>query len=511
MARKLVLCISALHLTVGVWNGRRLLSVRRFRDGDDADQRAFASLLHSARNVPVYLMADTLDEDYRFETLPHASGKDRREMLERKLKQLYRSTPFYCAAVQEREAGRRRDDRFLFAALTNPDSFNTWLRIVTASGVPVAGLFPLPMVSLALVKKLELKDPNLLLVSKDEAGVRQTFVKDQRFRISRLTPLRQGQASGSLESSAEEIRNTRMYLDALNVTHVDDVLTVVLVDHDGALAPLTNSIASGRRNIRVVRVGPEEIVSKVGIDRTTLSSNPDALHLFLLGQEKSPNFNLAPPAMTSGFTRLRMTHGIYGAIAAAGVIATVWCGFNFYQVVGLKEQTRARFAQTEQETARYQALTQRFPPAPVSSEKLQLTVEVAERIAGLGRLPDTVFSVVSQSMGRYPSIKLNTVQWKVGRKAPAAGGAPVAGPLTQSAVLGLELTAQPGDYKAALANMNSFVRDIGKNDKVAEAKVVKMPLNLASSATLSGSTATPRQERPEQAQFEIELTLKPGV
>jgi hypothetical protein len=77
--------------------------------------------------------------------------------------------------------------------------------------------------------------------------------------------------------------------------------------------------------------------------------------------------------------------------------------------------------------------------------------------------------------------------------------------------LELELTAQPGDYRAALANMNSFIRDIGKNDKVAEAKVVKMPLNLASSATLSGSTATPRQERPEQAQFQIELTLKPGV
>ncbi len=43
--------------------------------------------------VPAYLMADTVDEDYRFETLPHTTGKDRRDMVERKLKQLYRSTP----------------------------------------------------------------------------------------------------------------------------------------------------------------------------------------------------------------------------------------------------------------------------------------------------------------------------------------------------------------------------------------------------------------------------------
>jgi hypothetical protein len=502
-----------MHLTAGVWNGRRLLSVRRFTENDEADQRAFANLLRGARNIPVYLMADTLDEDYRFETLPHASGKDRREMLDRKLKQLYRSTPFYGAAIQERESGRRRDDRFLFAALTNPDSLNSWLRILTTSGVPIAGLFPLPMISLALVKKLELKDPNLLLVTKDEAGVRQTFIKDQRFRISRLTPLRQGQAAGSLESSAEEIRNTRMYLDALNVTHVDEVLSVILVDHDGSLAPLASTVAAGRRNIRAVRVAPEELVTKVGIDGKSLTSSPDALHLFLLGQEKISSFNLAPPAMTSGFTRLRATHGIYGAIAAAGLIAAVWCGFNFWQVVGLKDQTHAKALQTERETARYQELTRSFPPAPVSSEKLQLTVEVAQRIAGLTRLPDTMYGILSQTLGRYPNIKLNTLQWKVGKKASATGTAvpAPAASLTQSAMLELELTAQPGDYKTALANMNSFVRDIGKNEKVAEAKVVKMPLNLASSATLSGSTATPRQERPEQAQFEVELTLKPGV
>ena len=98
MAKKLLLCASTFHISAALWSGRRLLGCRGFED-DDAGHAAFQNLLRSASGVPVYLMADTVDEDYRFEMLPHASGSDRREMLERKLKQLYRSTPFYGKAA----------------------------------------------------------------------------------------------------------------------------------------------------------------------------------------------------------------------------------------------------------------------------------------------------------------------------------------------------------------------------------------------------------------------------
>jgi hypothetical protein len=75
----------------------------------------------------------------------------------------------------------------------------------------------------------------------------------------------------------------------------------------------------------------------------------------------------------------------------------------------------------------------------------------------------------------------------------------------------MELTAQPGDFKSALANINSFVRDLGKSEQVADAKVSKMPLNLSSAATLTGSTASLRQEQAQSAQFDVEVRLKPGL
>ena len=511
MARKLVLCISPSHLSAGLWTGRRLSAVHGF-SSEPQDQQAFASFLRAARGVPVYIMADTVDEDYRFETLPHAFGKDRRDMLERKLKQLYRSTPFFGANLTQREDTKRRDDRYLFSAVTNPEMFDPWLRVLSASQLPIAGIYPLPLVSLGLIKQLELKELNLLLVSRHEPGIRQTFVKDGRFRISRLTPLRGGGGAGSLESCAEEVRNTRMYLDALNVTHVDEVLNVVILDQDGSLASLPDMIVHGRRNLRAVRIPPHDLTSRVGVEATALSASPDALHLFLLGQQKAPPLNMAPPTLTSGYTRLQVSRGVYALTGAVGVLAAVWCGVTLYPVMGLEDEAHRISVRTHQEQIHYQDITRSFPPSPAPSSRLQATVDVSERISAMGRLPDTMFRVVSAGLEKYPAMRLNSLRWKYGRPGPEPKAGPsAASALSQSAVLEMELTAQPGDFKSALANITSFVRELSKNESVAEAKVAKMPLNLSSSATLTGSTASRRQEQSQSALFDVEVRLKPGI
>jgi hypothetical protein len=512
MARKLVLCASPTHLSAGLWTGRRLSAVHGF--GVEAqDQQAFATFLRAARGVPVFLMTDTVDEDYRFETLPHAFGKDRRDMLERKLKQLYRSTPFFGSHLTEREEGKRRDDKYLFAAVTNPELFDPWLRLLTASDLPIAGIFPLPLVSLSLIRHLDLKDQNLLLVSRHEAGVRQTFVKDGQFRISRLTPLRAG--GGTVESCAEEVRNTRMYLDALNVTHVDELLNVAILDQDGSLAGLPEMVVKGRRNLRAVRFAPEELTSRIGVDSAAMRSSPDALHLFLLGYNKAPALNMAPPTITRGFSRLQISRGIYAMSAAVGVLAAAWCGLNLYNMATLEDEARSIGLLTRQEQSRYLEMTRSFPPSPAPSSRLQAAVEAAERIGGMGRLPDAMFRVVSSGLDHDPAMRLNTLRWKyghIGEGSTPAGGAPAApSALAQTAILEMELTAQPGDFRGALASINSFVRDLGHSDKVAEVKVLKMPLNLSSAATLTGTTASPRQEQPQTAQFDVEVRLKPGI
>ena len=246
MAAKLLLCISAEQVTVAAWRGNRLADCTRFNDDDDG-RAAFSNYLLGVRGLPVHIMVDTVDEDFRFESLPRARGSDRAQLVARKLKQLYRATPYYSWSLQERGSGKRHDDRYLFTALTNPDILGPWLRAIESVGLPVAGLYPLPIVTVSLIERLLLKQTNLLIVTKNSAGFRQTFFKNLNFRISRLTPLR-GAGAPADQEYAEEVANTRMYLDALTVTHVDDMLTVVILDQNDSLGRLPAAIARGRPN-----------------------------------------------------------------------------------------------------------------------------------------------------------------------------------------------------------------------------------------------------------------------
>ena len=506
MAKKLLLCASTFHVSAALWSGRRLIGCRGFED-DAAGHAAFQNLLRSTAGVPVYLMADTVDEDYRFETLPHASGSDRREMLDRKLKQLYRSTPFYGSQLQEREGDKRRDDRYLFAALTNPEIFNPWLQFLLAAKAPVAGVFPLPMVSLALGERLGLQDGNVLLVSRHNAGVRQTFLKERGFRISRLTPVRAGDQSAQ-DYYAEEIRNTRMYLDALNVTHVEDVVTVVIVDSDGSLQTLGERVVRGRPNLRWVGVGQRELIAKIGVDRAALEASEDALHLHLLGLQ-TPGINLAPPTLTGGYSRYRASRSIYLVSAAAALVGITWSGVNLYRALDLKRQQRDTVAATQAQQTKYQEQTRSYPPSPLPPGRLKQTVEVAKQIEASTRLPDKVFGVVSRAMDVNPDIGLTGLTWRHGHQGAASAGSHAE--LVQSAQLQLQIMAKPSDQKAVLATINKFVKDLSGNELVASARTVKLPVNLASSAKLTGSTANPRREQPQLAPFEVELVLKPGV
>ena len=60
MAKKVLLCASAFHLSAAVWNGSRLTVLRSFEDEPEGHQ-AFQTFLATVAGIPVHLTADTVD------------------------------------------------------------------------------------------------------------------------------------------------------------------------------------------------------------------------------------------------------------------------------------------------------------------------------------------------------------------------------------------------------------------------------------------------------------------
>jgi hypothetical protein len=67
-----------------------------------------------------------------------------------------------------------------------------------------------------------------------------------------------------------------------------------------------------------------------------------------------------------------------------------------------------------------------------------------------------------------------------------------------------------GDFRSAISTINDFAARLGKDPRVAEVRVVKLPLNVNPGQPLAGNTL----DSPDQnatADFKLVLVLKPNV
>ena len=362
MADKLLISVSTSQVSAARWLGGRLGECTVF-ENNEAGLAGFKDYLGQARRLPAHIIVDAVEEDYRFESLPHSFGSDRGEMIARKLKQHYRNTPYCSALKQGRDPGKRRDDRYLFCALTNPELITTWLQAITERELPVAGIYLLPTVSARLIEKLKLKQTNLLVVSIHGSGLRLTFFRDQQLRISRLARI-DGSEGQAIKNYAEEISNTRLYLHALRVMTLDEHLSVLIVDRNDTLKALEQAIGRDNPNIECRRLGRQEIISSIGVSAPSLDSSTDALYLHLLGLHPPAN-NLAPANVTLGYRHHQIQRGIYALTAVTAFAAATWCAVNLYQMFDAKSETESARRQTAELQTKYQEATRLFPAAPL--------------------------------------------------------------------------------------------------------------------------------------------------
>ncbi|MET0209134.1 MAG: hypothetical protein ABW220_08825, partial [Burkholderiaceae bacterium] len=180
--------------------GGRLVARREFAVSGDG-MEDFERHLKGLKDMPTRLITDLVEEDFRLDTIPHVSGRDREAIISRKLAQICRGTPYKAAMPLGREPEGRRDDRVLYTAITNAEVLRPWLEAIERLRVPLAGIHSAAVFSGNLLTELDLVFPHELLVTFTPGeAVRQTYFRDREIRFSRLTPidLEEGQTLGAM-------------------------------------------------------------------------------------------------------------------------------------------------------------------------------------------------------------------------------------------------------------------------------------------------------------------------
>jgi hypothetical protein len=119
---------------------------------------------------------------------------------------------------------------------------------------------------------------------------------------------------------------------------------------------------------------------------------------------------------------------------------------------------------------------------------------------------------------KSPQVSLLRLDWQYDKTNVLAGGEtkPGAGSTAstipfQSALIDAEIRPFTGDYRLALTEINLFAKRLAANPQVAEVKLIKLPVNVDSTATLHGSATNTPASSNQGAQFQILVQLKPGV
>jgi hypothetical protein len=299
---------------------------------------------------------------------------------------------------------------------------------------------------------------------------------------------------------------------------LDENLTVVVLDRDGSLAGLEQSIAREVSNAQASRIGTAEIVTRTGVAETIVSDEPDALYLHYLGLQPKQG-NLAPEPVTERFQIYQLRRALYATAAIAGGVSVAWIALNAYQIYDLRSQQALAISQAADFQRRYQEVTRSFPATPTNADNLVAAVQTAERMKQVKHTPEPAMLIVSRALEQFPTFQLKSFGWRYALRdfdaeagtrrpdePPAPAAAAGAARRKQSAFIEAEIQPFAGDYRAALDTISRFAETLRQDPAVAQVNVVALPLNVSPSTALSGSTSE-SVNRPTSAPFRVHLVL----
>jgi hypothetical protein len=514
--------------------GGRLVARREFAVSGEG-MEDFERHLRVLQETPTHIITDLAEEDFRLDTIPHVGARDREAIINRKLTQVFRGTPFRYAIHLGREPEGRRDDRVLYTAITNQEMLRPWLDAIERLRVPLEGIHSAAVFSGNLLTELNLVFPHTLLVTFTPGeAVRQTYFRDKEARFSRLTPidLEEGQTLGSM--LAEETTRTWQYLDSLRHFGPEDRLEVCLLVHPKdrpAIEPALRDFAQ----IQYRMLDIEQVAAKLGLKPPPLGSSAEEVLVHLFLRRPVPN-HFASPELRRDATRRRariLLNQASVAVLAAGIL---WGGYVVTQVLQSDRVDQRTAQQLQSLNREYDEIVRSLPSRGVGGAAMRDSVAFYNgNLRGFPTITDFLLPV-SQALDQHPRMRLLQLAWQTandpaltptlpmtnvvdappvrtmrsgteaapGPATPAAGtDAAFANGRYQVALLEATVRVDGVDFRGALAEVDRLVTELGRVPGY-RAEVVESPLDMRPAVAVQGKLGA-RAADSSEARFTLRV------
>ena len=514
--RKRLLYLTNIRLTSYLWDGRILSDEAAF-ENDERGWRMFSDFLADADNLPASLLVDLIEEDFQRDTIPHVLGKARRTLIQRKLGQLYRETPYSHASFQGRDKEGRKDDRFLFSAITNVELPKPWLHALLRHKVPLAGIYSFALLSPLLFDKLEAGNGPTLLLTHQAGGLRQSYFHDGRLRFSRLTPLAEFSLDSFTDVVANETTKTRQFLASTRQLARGERVGIVIVTAAENFAELRQR-CEDTPDASYHFVDPEEAA---GLLRLKFHEAPrfcEPLFLSLLARKALAGHYALPES--SRFYRLWQArialYALSAATLAGGVLSASASSWDAYEA---SQEIRRLETETRSSDARYQALISSMPAIVANANDMKLAVDIDRMLSQNAPEPAALLRIIGKAFEAVPQLQLNRLHWQAKEgEAPADQAAVTPDAAPSAAMLGIpkppqqvvllegEVVPFNNDYRSALGHVQQLAAELGKNKQL-QITISQAPLDTSPAVILQGQAGS--NDASIKAEFALKLVWKP--
>ncbi|MFA5172640.1 MAG: hypothetical protein WC426_13845 [Sulfuriferula sp.] len=323
---------------------------------------AVALLAQLPEQTRARLVIDSADDIYQMQSLPHITGRARRQMLARHVQTLAANQAYASVQWQERSSEGRRDDSYLFAVIHASDWLQAYLS--TLQHVHIVSMTSVAILLQHVARGVD-RQATALWVTQSLGGVRLSFITRGQLLFTRLL-------NHDLDV-IKEISKTWQYL----ISHQLLASSVMLPVHyvSGVIRP---------ENLPQV-----QWVQQADVDYlAALARYPKAL-------------NFAAPAMLQAYQRARNQRWI--GLSAAGILVSgsLVAGYLYLQNQQLAQQL--------------QMLThiQKAVAMSVPIADKRAAVDLAQQIR---REPEPIADLawLSKLLMRYSSLNIKHLVWRSG-------------------------------------------------------------------------------------------------
>ena len=201
---------------------------------EEAGHGGWATFVADWRVKQVAWVVDFFDEDFRLETVPKVSGRDLRQVLNRRLEQQFRGLRYRQAQVH---AAPRAPDpsaaaapQALLAGLPSSELVDRWLEPLLTHEVAITGVYSPALLLSVLAQPLQVQGPHTLVVCCHPGdGLRQSYFQNGQLRFSRLSRVNAEGIAPLLQALPEETGRTLQYLVSMRMMGRQDGLQVLVL------------------------------------------------------------------------------------------------------------------------------------------------------------------------------------------------------------------------------------------------------------------------------------------